>query len=113
MRGRRRAERYPLQIYGGLADGWALGAVIKPSIWLWGRLISQPDPQSETTASLETGSHVGGRLKPPKSQRLRAEGECLNTLKAIISLSYNLNLIASLHFGLMTTVLILKLSLAG
>lgn len=44
------AERRPLQIYGGLADGCALGAVIKPSIWLWGRLIAQPDPQSETTA---------------------------------------------------------------
>lgn len=52
------------------------GAVIKPSIWLWGRLITQPDPQNETAMSLETRSHVGGRLKPPKSQRLRAEGEC-------------------------------------
>lgn len=52
MRGRRRSgggEHRPLQIYGGLADGCALGAVIKPSIWLWGRLITQPDPQSETT----------------------------------------------------------------
>lgn len=44
-----------------------LGAVIKASIWLWGRLIKQPDPQSQAATSLETGSHVGGRLKPPTS----------------------------------------------
>lgn len=56
---------------------------------------------------------MGGRLKPPKSQRLRAEGECLNALKAIMSLSNNLNLIVSLHFDLMTSVVILKLRLAG
>lgn len=57
------------------------GAVIKPSIWLWGCLITQPDPQSETAMSLETRSDVGGRLKP----RYRAEGECLNTLNSILN----------------------------
>lgn len=54
VRGGRRAEHLPLQIYGGLTDGCPLGAMIKPSIWFWGCLITQPDPQSETATSLET-----------------------------------------------------------